>query len=127
MYFVTLQGRLLDSIRKRVQNGEVTERRLAGMSGISQPHIHNLLKGARALSPEIADRIMRTLDMSVFDLLGPEDGEAPELRASSRPTQGPRVQWIAERTRQPGWLNRPAATVLPHGRSRGPAWPSGTN
>ena len=79
MYFVTLQGRLLDSIRKRVQNGEVTERRLAGMSGISQPHIHNLLKGARALSPEIADRIMRTLDMSVFDLLGPEDGEAPEL------------------------------------------------
>lgn len=127
MYFVTLQGRLLDSIRKRVQNGEVTERRLAGMSGISQPHIHNLLKGARALSPEIADRIMRTLDMSVFDLLAPEDGEAPELATSPRPKPGTRVQWIAERTRQPGWLNRAAGTVLPHGRSRGPAWPSGTN
>jgi transcriptional regulator with XRE-family HTH domain len=75
MYFQTLQGRLLDSIRKRVQNGEITERRLAGMSGISQPHMHNLLKGARALSPAIADRIMRTLDISVLDLLVPEDGK----------------------------------------------------
>ncbi len=127
MYFETLQGRLLDSIRKRVQNGEVTERRLAGMSGISQPHIHNVLKGVRALSPEIADRIMRTLDMSVFDLLAPENGEVPELAAASRPKAGTRVQWMAGRPRQPGWLNRAAGTVPPHGRSRGPAWPSGTN
>lgn len=101
MYFETLQGRLLDCIRRRVQNGEVTERRLAGMSGISQPHIHNLLKGARGLSPAIADRILRTLDMSVFDLMMPEE---------------------------PRWLNRGArGPVPPRGRSQEPAWPSETN
>lgn len=121
MYFETLRGRLLDSVRKRIQNGEVTERRLAGMSGISQPHMHNLLKGARALSPEMADRIMRTLKMSVFDLLVPENCEP------ARPEAGARVHWMAERLHHNGWLNRAAGTVPLRGKSRGPAWPSGTN
>ena len=72
MYFETLQGRLLDCIKWRVQNGELTERRLAGLVGISQPHMHNILKGVRALSPEMADRILKTLEMSVLDLFVPE-------------------------------------------------------
>ncbi len=111
MYFETLQVRLLDCVRRRVQNGEVTERRLAGMSGISQPHIHNLLKGARGLSPAIADRILRTLEMSVFDLLTPEEG-------------GP---W-GHAAQHPCWLNRGArGPAPPHGRSLEPAWPSETN
>jgi transcriptional regulator with XRE-family HTH domain len=127
MYFETLRGRLIERIRKRVQNGEVTERRLAGLSGISQPHIHNLLKGARALSPEIADRILRTLDMSVFDLLDPEEepfpdsGPGPAGRWGSPESRGAPVR------RQPRWLNRAAGTAPPPGRSQGPAWPSGTN
>jgi hypothetical protein len=34
--------------------------------------MHNILKGVRALSPEMADRILRTLEMSVLDLFFPE-------------------------------------------------------
>jgi transcriptional regulator with XRE-family HTH domain len=132
MYFETLQGRLLDCIRKRVQNGEVTERRLAGMSGISQPHIHNLLKGARGLSPGMADRILRTLDMSVFDLLAPEEDGVSGPAAGSRLRGEAGIRWLERGNpsarRQPRWLNRGGAgTLPPRGRSPEPAWPSGTN
>lgn len=84
MYFETLQGRLLDCIKWRVRNGELTERRLAGLVGISQPHMHNILKGVRALSPETADRILKTLEMSVLDLFvaehAPGQGILPPRR-----------------------------------------------
>ncbi len=132
MYFETLRGRLLECIRKRVQNGEVTERRLAGLSGISQPHIHNLLKGARSLSPEVADRILRTLDMSVLDLLALEEAPWPE-RGPSKPTETRGAAGFtpedrrAGARRRPRWLNRASGTVPPHDRSPGPAWPSETN
>jgi transcriptional regulator with XRE-family HTH domain len=77
MYFETLQDRLVSSVRWRVQNGELTERRLASLTGISQPHMHNILKGARTLSPENADRILRTLEMSVLDLFLEESAAPP--------------------------------------------------
>ncbi len=77
LYFETLQERLLDTVRWRVQNGELTERRLAGRVGISQPHMHNLLKGIRVLSPEMADRILRALNMSLQDLFQPGEGPQP--------------------------------------------------
>jgi hypothetical protein len=32
-------------LRERVMNGEISERRLAQLTGISQPHMHNVLKG----------------------------------------------------------------------------------
>lgn len=67
--FETLQRRLLARVRNRVQNGELTERGLARMVGISQPHMHHILKGVRGLSVETADRILRRLDVSVSDLL----------------------------------------------------------
>jgi Cro/C1-type HTH DNA-binding domain len=69
MDFETLQRRLLSRVRDCVRNGELTERGLARMIGISQPHMHHILKGARALSLEIADRILRHLDWTVLDLL----------------------------------------------------------
>ena len=69
MYFETLRGRLIARVNGRVRNGEFTERRLAQITGISQPHVHNLLKGVRTLSPEMADRLLRKLKMSVADLL----------------------------------------------------------
>jgi transcriptional regulator with XRE-family HTH domain len=68
MYFQVLQLRLIAILKGRVRSGELTERRLARLTGISQPHIHNVLKGARILSPEIADQILETLRISVFDL-----------------------------------------------------------
>jgi transcriptional regulator with XRE-family HTH domain len=73
MYFQTLQSRLLAAIRMKVRTGELTERGLARLTGISQPHVHNVLKGVRELSPEIADLILRELKISLLDLLEQEE------------------------------------------------------
>ncbi len=69
MYFQSLQLRLIAAVKQRVRTGELTERHLARLTGISQPHIHNVLKGARILSPEIADLILRHLNLTLIDLL----------------------------------------------------------
>ena len=74
--FQILQTRLIQFVNNRIQNGDFTERGLAKILGISQPQIHNVLKGARKLRPELADRVIRKFDMSVLDLL--EAGEIYE-------------------------------------------------
>ncbi len=66
---VGLRQRLLDQIRQRIRNGELTERSLARMTGISQPHVHNVLKGIRVLSPELADVVLTSLRLSALDLI----------------------------------------------------------
>ncbi|MBV9296352.1 MAG: hypothetical protein JO145_12340 [Acidobacteriaceae bacterium] len=43
------------------------------MLAISQPHLHNVLKGARKINPELADRLLRKFGLSVLHLL--EDAE----------------------------------------------------
>ena len=68
MSFEMLRGRLMGHLRTRVQNGEITERSLARLTGISQPHIHNVLKGAKILSQELEDQILTTLKISILDL-----------------------------------------------------------
>jgi AraC-like DNA-binding protein len=66
MYFELLQLRLIAHVQQRVQRGELTERALARHTGISQPHLHNMLKGARALSPHMADLLLHYLhDLSL--------------------------------------------------------------
>jgi len=70
------QRRLLTHVRDRIHNGELTERGFARLIGISQPHAHNVLKGARKLSPEIFDSILKTFNMSLLDLAPVEDLEA---------------------------------------------------
>jgi hypothetical protein len=69
MMFHELRDLFLSNLRARVRNGEITERRLARLVGVSQPHIHNILKGMRVLTPDIGDRILAELNMSIFDLL----------------------------------------------------------
>ncbi len=87
MDFETLQRRLLAFVRTYVRNGELTERGLARMIGISQPHMHHILKGARALSVENADRILRGLDLTVLDLI--EGGAyARHHRGAGHPAAG---------------------------------------
>lgn len=73
-----LQQRFVALLRKRVRNGELTERGLARMVGVSQPHIHNVLHGKRTFSVETTDDIMRQLRMDVLDLIEP--GEWTESR-----------------------------------------------
>jgi transcriptional regulator with XRE-family HTH domain len=73
MTFDDLRTRLIHNLRLRVRSGEVTERSLARLTGVSQPHLHHVLKGKRQLSLETADLILRRLHMDVLDLLPPED------------------------------------------------------
>jgi transcriptional regulator with XRE-family HTH domain len=71
MTFGVLHCRLLEHIRLRIRNGELTERSFARRIGVSQPHIHNVLKGIRSLTPELADRILAAMNVSVFELARP--------------------------------------------------------
>ena len=70
--FEEAQLKLLDYVRDRVHNGELTERGFARQIGISQPHAHNALKGVRTLSPEVLDAILRFFHLSLLDLLSLE-------------------------------------------------------
>jgi len=80
MTFRVLYRRLIDDLRERVRSGEVTERGLARASGISQPHLHNVLKGKRELSPAMADAILKQLDLDLLDLIDPEEWLAAQRR-----------------------------------------------
>jgi transcriptional regulator with XRE-family HTH domain len=73
MTFSDLRARLVNNLRLRVRSGEVTERSLARIVGLSQPHLHHVLKGKRLLSIESADLIMRRLEIDIPDLLSPEE------------------------------------------------------
>jgi hypothetical protein len=71
MSFQELQRRLVLHLRTRVRSGELTERSLARITHISQPHMHNVLKGKRFFSIQRADTVLRELRMDVLDLLEP--------------------------------------------------------
>lgn len=64
-----LQQALIAAAHVRIRNGQVTVRGLARMSGVSQPHLHNVLKNLRLLSTDSADRLMRALNLSTEDLM----------------------------------------------------------
>jgi plasmid maintenance system antidote protein VapI len=70
MLFTELLDLLRVDLNRRIRNGEFTERNLGRKIGLSQTHIHNVLKGARAFSPDIADRILKEMHLTVQDLWG---------------------------------------------------------
>ena len=71
--FSEFHSRLITCLRDKVRSGELTERGLARATGISQPHIHNVLKGKKLFSLELSDTILRELDLDLLDLLDPAD------------------------------------------------------
>jgi transcriptional regulator with XRE-family HTH domain len=106
MRFEQIQTRLLSRIRQLIHNGEITERGFARVSGISQPHIHKVLKGARTLSTERFDFLLKSLHCSVLDLfqedelrdhlLGKYSHEPPKVEVPLCPTPlGPGRPWPA--------------------------------
>jgi hypothetical protein len=103
-----VQLRLLAYVRSQIRNGEFTERGFARLIGISQPHVHNVLKGVRNLSPKIFDQTLKYLHLSLLDLLTSEDLEA-HLRGRRMP----------QRSAQVPFLNRPIGPGMP--------WPAGLN
>jgi plasmid maintenance system antidote protein VapI len=83
--------RLLAAVRQRIRNGDWTERGFAKLIGVSQPHIHNVLKGVRNLTPEVCDKILRATSQSILDL-----STRAELEVQlSRPGGPPRVYEVA--------------------------------
>ncbi|MEO8596233.1 MAG: XRE family transcriptional regulator [Candidatus Solibacter sp.] len=79
MTFHDLQNRLIEELRQRVRSGAATERGLARDLGLSQPHLHHVLKGKRILSLQKADEVLRRLELDVLHLIQPED--LPEVRS----------------------------------------------
>lgn len=78
--FRALQVRLIAFVNARIQNGEFSERSLARQLGLSQPQLHNVLKGARKLQVALADSLLAHFGISVKDLITEE--EIKESRAS---------------------------------------------
>ncbi|MCC6537562.1 MAG: helix-turn-helix transcriptional regulator [Bryobacterales bacterium] len=78
---------LRQQVRVAVRNGRLTERGLAIRIGVSQPYLHNVLKGKRSMTAELADRLLREMRMGVADLAamplpptGRDQGEATASR-----------------------------------------------
>jgi transcriptional regulator with XRE-family HTH domain len=118
--FQDAQLRLLAYVRDRIHNGELTERGFARMLGVSQPHVHNVLKGVRTLSIDLSDSILNLFHLSILDLATPEDlGRNNQRRAATEPQLevpfletaiGPGLPWPARIDRR----NRfPAGMVAP--------------
>lgn len=105
MTYQDAQAKLLAYVRDRVHNGEFTERGLARLIGISQPHVHNVLKGVRNLSEEIFDSMLEHFQLSLLDLAAVEELEAnlwkrrTEERVAEAPVLaapiGPGAPWQA--------------------------------
>jgi transcriptional regulator with XRE-family HTH domain len=67
------QRRLIAHLRALVRSGDATERGLARLTGVSQPHMHNVLKGKRLLSLEMADQVLAQLHLDLLDFIEPEE------------------------------------------------------
>jgi plasmid maintenance system antidote protein VapI len=72
--FIFLQQCLLSEVLRRINNGEITERGLARVIGVSQPQMHHVLKGKRRLQVELADRLLEKFGIDLQTLL--DDGRA---------------------------------------------------
>lgn len=80
--------RILAELRHRISNGEISERACARLLAISQPHMNNVLKGRRTLSPELADTILIRFNLNVLDF-----ATDCEMNARlSRPSSSRRLQ-----------------------------------
>jgi hypothetical protein len=75
LYLEDIYSRLIEIALERVRSGQISERGLARLCRTSQPHLHNVLKNIRSLSPEAADRLMRALNIAVPDLLWRRSGD----------------------------------------------------
>lgn len=84
MTFEQLLARLLAELVRRIENGQLTERGLARLARLSQPHVHHILKGKRGMTPQVADRFLEVLGIEADHLVeespvwGAARGPAPE-------------------------------------------------
>jgi hypothetical protein len=91
--FQDAQLKLLSYVRSQIRNGELTERGFARSVGISQPHVHNVLKGVRNLSPEFFDLALKYFHLSLLDLVPTDELEA-HLRTRRMPQRSAEVPFL---------------------------------
>jgi len=73
MEFRTLQERLRQALQTRIDAGNLTGLELARQSGFRQAHICNFLNRKRGLSLEGMDRVLEVQQLTIFDLLEPDE------------------------------------------------------
>jgi hypothetical protein len=95
--FRDLQLRLISFVVTKIRNGEFTERGLARMLGVSQPHLHNVLKGVRPLKPEFADCLLEHFEIGILDLM---ESQEPAQSAPRKPAGKSEARYVP----QPGRL-----------------------
>ncbi len=78
--FHELQRQVLLLLNEKVRRGDISQRRLARLTGFTQPHIHNVLKGARGMHAGLADAALECLELSLRDLLEPAALPSAPLR-----------------------------------------------
>ena len=85
--FRELASRLARLLNEMVRRGEVSERGLARLTGYSQPHVHNVLKGARGMNVDFADSALDRLGISLLSLFSEQElgGRAGALGVSGVP------------------------------------------
>lgn len=71
MNFREQHRRLVAHLHALVRSGDATERGLARVTGVSQPHMHNVLKGKRLLSMDMADQVLARLHLDLLDFIEP--------------------------------------------------------
>ncbi|MGA2369690.1 MAG: hypothetical protein ACLPPV_01970 [Candidatus Korobacteraceae bacterium] len=71
-----LQDQLRAHIRARIGRGEITGVSLARAADFPQGHLSNFLNARRGLSLESMDRLLKTLDIGVLDLVAAKDIQA---------------------------------------------------
>jgi hypothetical protein len=79
--FHDLQRRLISFVVTKIRNGEFTERGLSRVLGVSQSHLHNVLKGVRPLKPEFADCLLEHFEIGILDLVESQEWAAPRKPA----------------------------------------------
>lgn len=96
--FHLLRARLVATVNARIQNGEYTERGLAKILGASQPQLHNVLKGARTLQWDLADRLLKSMAITLADLFTDEELAAREHRKAAAVQTPPKLRggWESE-------------------------------
>jgi len=85
MKFQALQDNLRKTLWARIEEGDLTGLRLAKQTGFKQAHISNFLNRKRGLSIEGMDKVLKVQDISVLDLLDPNE---INKRASILPPSG---------------------------------------
>ena len=88
MTFQMLHDQLVREISRRVDAGDTSVSSLARRAGISQPHLHLVLKGKRGCSWDFADRAALVIGLRIEDLVAlttPSPPSPPFSRLNSHP------------------------------------------